>query len=133
MFKEANDRHGMGELTSFVMQFLDFFKQAIMESSQSLAEKKAHYERYKMLLDRAIASRESFAPLKNDVLLDYMLQTELFGHPCFSIEIITQLLGCSPKTARKTMEELSPLVYYKVEKKKYWWHINLDYLDQLSQ
>lgn len=133
MFKEANDRHGMGELTSFVMQFLKFFKQAIDESYQSLAEKKSHYERYKALLDQAIASRETNAPMKNNALLDQMLQAELFGHPCFSIEMITQLLGCSPKTARKTMEELSPLVYYKTEKRKYWWHINLDYLEQLSQ
>lgn len=133
MFKEANDRHSMGEITGFVMQFLTFFKQAIEDSYQSLSEKKAHYERYQKLLKKATAARPASASLKKDTLLDYMLQTELFGHPIFSIELITKLLDCSPKTARKTMDEYEPLVYHRVKGRKFWWHINLDYLEQFSQ
>jgi Fic family protein len=133
MFKEANDRHSMGEITGFVMQFLTLFKQAIDDSYQSLSEKKSHYERYKKLLEKAKALHPVATLLKTDILLDCMLQTELFGHPSFSIELITKLLECSPKTARKTMDECEPLVYHKVEKRKFWWHINLDYLEQFSQ
>lgn len=133
IFKEANDRHSMGEITGFVMQFLTFFKQAIEDSYQSLSEKKSHYERYQKLLNKAIALHPDATPSKRATFLDYMLQTELFGHPIFSIEVITKLLDCSPKTARKTMDACEPLVYYKVEKRKFWWHINLDYLERLSQ
>ena len=133
MFKEANDKRGMGELTSFVNDFLLFFKQAIEDSYDSLNEKKLRYERYLELLDKAINKQYPDAAQRYRMLLVSMLKTELFGHPRFSIDLIAQILECNPRTARNMLEKCGSLVYHKSEGKKYWWHINLDEVEREAE
>lgn len=133
MFKEANDKRSMGELTAFVTDFLLFFKQAIDDSYQSLNEKKKRYERYRMLFARAITQQYADIPDRYRALFDVMLITELFGHPRFSIKVIADALECNQRTARNMLEKCGSLVYHTNEGRKYWWHINLDEVERMAQ
>jgi len=130
IFKDANNKHSMGELTSFVMQFLTFFLQALNDSYSILSEKRDHLHRYKALLAAAIKEHPANISTKGAVLLEIMLQEKLFGFPQYDINYLSSLLDVSAKTARKTMEEYEPLVYHVTEKRKHLWHINLELLER---
>lgn len=132
IFKDANNKHSMGELTSFVMQFLSFFLQALDNSYSILLEKRDHLHRYKALLAVAIKEHPTSISTKGKVLLEIMLQEELFGFPRYDINYLSSLLDVSEKTARKTMEEYEPLVYHVTEKRKHFWYINLQLLEKID-
>lgn len=129
MFKAANDKHNRGEITSFVMDFLRFFAQAIEDSHRSLEEKKGCYKRYRCLLEQAVAHRCPDMNPNYQSLLVVMLQEELFGYPRFSVKKMAAILECSERTVRTLLEKCGPILRHENEGRKYWWHIDLDALE----
>ncbi|MDD3411932.1 MAG: Fic family protein, partial [Eubacteriales bacterium] len=127
LFKEANDKRSRGDLTRFVTEFLRFFEQALDEATASLAEKNERYRRYYTLLTSALAAMPKVDRWYR-VMLQIMLQEELFGHPRFDMQRLARLADHNERTVRSKLEKSGGLVRHEIDGKKYWWRINLEAL-----
>lgn len=133
IFKDANSKHSMGELTGFVWQFLQFFKEAIEYSVRSLSEKKIRYEHYDAMLQNAIKQMNLKLPEPQQHFLNVMLQAELFGVPYFTTGIMANALKCSDQTIRSFMKKCENLVRRTNDGHAFLWRMNLEELERLAQ
>lgn len=130
LFKDANDRRNMGDLTSFVTGFLRFFEKALDDTHNSLAEKSVLYARYESLLEQIIASRDNLDS-KYKATLKLMLSEELFGSPQFTLDTLSYIAECSKNTMHKVLHSFGSLLYH-TSAKPYHWHINLRELEAVA-
>lgn len=129
LFKEANDKRNMGDITRFVIGFLSFFQQALEDAYTSLLEKMQAYHRNCQLLGQYIKDKIPTLDTRYTAMLEVMLQEELFGYAKFDIHALADMIECSEATVRKVMDQCGALVRYEVEKRKYYWYIDLDELE----
>ena len=132
LFRDANEKRNMGDLTRFVIGFLQFFEQALIDAHTSLEEKNNYYQRCESLLDEALKNRHLDLDPRYLVLLRFMLQEELFGHPHSDIEYLAYISDCTTRTIRKVLEQCGDLVFHNTEKRKFYWHINLKTLEDYA-
>ena len=133
IFKDANSKQAMGEVTGFVWQFLQFFKEAIEYSIRSLVEKKIRYEHYDAMLQNAVKQMNLKLPEHQQHFLNVMLQAELFGVPYFTTGIMANVLNCSDQTIRSFMKKCGVLVYHTNDRRAFVWRMNLKELERLAR
>lgn len=129
LFRDANEKRSMGDLTRFVIGFLRFFEQALMDAHTSLDEKNHHYQQCAAVLSNELQKRLPDLDLRYHKLLTVMLQEDLFGHPRSDIHKLAGLCDCNERTLRNVLKQCGDLVCHETEKKKFYWHINLSVLD----
>ena len=90
-FKLCNDPRNCGDLTPFVLWFLDIVLEAINKLEAALAERKQDLERYGALL----AADPRFATKKLYKISYYLVQASLFSESGISTQELTCLSGLS--------------------------------------
>ena len=130
LFRNANDKRNRGELTSFVIGFLQFFRAAIEDAYGTLSEKNSLYQDLQKKLDRWLSEHLNRLSSAQRFGFSCMLQTDLFGDSPLDIAAITGFMDCSEKTARKILSEAGDLVDGSKDGKKQLWHINIHLLSQ---
>ena len=128
LFRNANDKRNRGELTEFVTGYLEFFREAIEDTYNTLDEKYKLYQLYKQSLDVWISNHMNKTSSGQQSGFTYMLQTVLFGDMQFDISMVAHIMECSERTARKILADAGPLVIMTKSGKKNVWHINLEEL-----
>lgn len=128
LFRNANDKRNRGELTGFVMGYLAFFKEAIDSTYITLEEKNNLYQEYVQMLNAWIDRHMNRLSSVQRFCFVYMLQADLFGDLSMDISKISYMMECSEKTARKILNDASPLVNKSKDGRKLVWHINLEAL-----
>lgn len=132
IFKNANDSRSMGDLTSFVIEFLRFIEMAIDDTLLSLRDKNNIYIHYQALLDLFIQQNEKLlGKYKNT--LSVMLQAELFGNRRFDVYDLVELASLSLNTIRKIIGLCGKLIASEKDSTRNLYHIDKEYLDQLSE
>lgn len=129
LFRDANEKRSMGDLTSFVIGFLRFFEQALMDAHASLDEKNRHYQQCEAILSGELERRLPRLDPRCRTLLTMMLQEELFGHPHSDIHKLAFISGCNARTVRNVLTQCGDLVYHETENRRFYWHIDLKVLD----
>ena len=129
-FRDTNDSRSMGELTTFVMEFLRFIEQAIDETLLSLQEKEKANTYYQALLRRFIDRNEK-AVQKYGTLLSWMLETELFGNERFDVQELALISDLSANTIRSIIAKCGTLLVCEKDGNKNVYHIDKAYLDVL--
>ena len=128
LFRNANDKRNRGELTGFVMGYLQFFKEAVIDTYHLLDEKNLSYLQYEKKLEHWLDKNMSRISTTHRVCFKYMLQTDMFGDSSMDIAKVAFFMECSEKTARKILAEAGPLISCTKDGKKLIWHINLNTL-----
>lgn len=129
LFRETNEKRNLGDLTSFVIGFLRFFEQALIDAHTSLDEKNRHYQQCEAILRDELKKRLPNLDTRYHALLICMLQEELFGHPHSDIDKLAFISDCNKRTVRNVLTQCGDLVYHEIENRKFYWHINLKALD----
>lgn len=128
LFRNANDKRNRGELTGFVMGYLQFFKEAVIDTYHLLDEKNLAYQQYEKKLEHWLDKHMNRISTTHRVCFKYMLQTDMFGDSSMDIAKVAFFMECSEKTARKILAEAGPLISATRDGKKLIWHINLNTL-----
>ena len=128
MFRHANDKRNMGELTEFVIGYLLFFREAVEDTYQILNEKYLLYQKYEKTLKAWLNKRIPGLTTGQVSCFVYLLQLELFGESDADIQKVASLMECGRVTARKILSEANDIVYFSKEGRKQIWHVRLDAL-----
>ncbi len=125
-FKNANDYRNMGDLTSFVMEFLHLLDASAEDVSKTLTRSERRYTLYEIKLRR---NRHYPSDGSGQKILQYLLEAELFGTPGVPTDRLAAEMKSSVQTLRNRLQRLDALVFCKRVGRKYHWHINLDALE----
>lgn len=98
LFKETNEKRNMGDLTGFILAFLDFVSKSIDEIYDFLTETKVMWERTKHIL-----SNHPRVPKKNEALW-ILCQNALFSESGMSINDLVHITGKSRSTVDNELE-----------------------------
>jgi len=112
-FEEANDKKNKGELTLFILMFLDMIEKSCDNAIDYILKNKATYSIYLKSL------KDSFPNLtvKQDELCKLLLQGSIYSDMGITQEDIKKYLGInSPQTIKKRLNELSKLNLVKESK-----------------
>ena len=116
----------MGDLTSFVMEFLHLLDASAEDVCETLIDKKMRYDQF---VQRIRQSEQSPSDELGKKILRFLLETELFGTPGVPTDRIATETKSSIKTVRNRLQRLDALVFCKKVGRKYYWHINLEALE----
>ena len=100
MFTETNNPRNKGDLTAFIIKFLEFVMEAEKELITDLETKFSDYNYYQHKL-----TQHGFNGLEKNVT-DILLQYALFGEEGVSITVIARLLNKSYNTIAKAIESI---------------------------
>lgn len=90
-FKTCNNPRNKGDLTPFVLSFLDIVQKAMDQLESALLRRKADYDKYmKMIPQHPFAVKE-----KDQELLGYLAQASLFSGHGISTKALQKTLGIS--------------------------------------
>ena len=126
LFRHANDKRNMGELTEFVIGYLLFFREAVEDTYQILNEKYLLYQKYEKTLKAWLNKRIPGLTTGQVSCFVYLLQLELFGESDADIQKVASLMECGRVTARKILSEANDIVYFSKDGRKQIWHVRLD-------
>ena len=125
MFKDTNDHKNKGDLTPFVIGFLEFVVEAVENLWLTIKEKA---EQFKFYVDRIpnIVSDRTLASI-----IHILVQNSLFDDEGISIEGISRISGLSPSTIRNWIKKMPPdIVTIRTSGKMNLYSANLDAIAQ---
>lgn len=121
-FETVNDKKNRGDITPFVITFLELIYQSIAEMETVLADKFRQLKFY----DRAIDRLELNGNLKDMIFI--MVQNTLFGEDGMTVEELAEEMQLSVPSIRNYIRELdSDLLVISNEGRRKLYDINLDY------
>lgn len=100
-FRTANDTQNKGDLTTFVLVFLNIVQTAMENLNSSLVSRKEQLEFYSVRSDKL-----RFNNRNQSSILFVLIQNALFGYSGISIDIISSATGLSTPTVRKNLAAL---------------------------
>ena len=126
-FKETNDEKNRGDLTIFVIKFLNILIKSLQELNKSLIQKN------EKLVYFSSEAEKIFKYDSNEFdIIFILIQNSLFGDNGLSVEDLSIISHLGSSTVRKTLKKLetidSLLEIYKDGRKKIYC-LNLDYLE----
>lgn len=127
-FDVCNDFKNKGEITYFILMFLDLLEEAtsdLYDKLNDLSEKLVFYQ-------KNIASMNM--KKKKEILLFVLCQNSLFGDTYIIFDNLVEILEISATSTRGLIKELDKEGYIKKEKygKKIGYTANLDKIDELN-
>jgi Fic family protein len=128
-FKVTNDVRNRGDLTYFVLNFLEILEYGIKEFSESLKNK---CEGYKHYVD--VINNNSHIDDKEKIILRYLTTMQLLDLEYTTRSYMENNLYISNKTLITKLKKLEQLGYVECDKKgrSYHYNVNLDVLDGLA-
>ena len=121
-FKITNDKRNKGDITPFVIIFLDFILQSMQHLNHTLESKRERLIYFYSKMEEKITNE------KKKEMLFILLQNSLFGEEGLTVEQCAELVNISISTARNYITSL-PKELFLVSKNGYkkLYDINLDY------
>ncbi len=128
MFKITNDIRNKGDLTYFVLKFLEMFKDGLKTKLEEIKVKVEQYEYYTKLLEEKISDKYIYP------IADLILQATLFDFEGMSATTIQSISNKSKGTINKYIKKIESLQLLDIEKngKTYLYTIHLLNLDNIQ-
>ena len=128
-FKVTNDVRNRGDLTYFVLNFLEILEYGIKEFSESLKNKCEGYKHYVDTINN-----NSHIDKKEKRILRYLITMQLLDLEYTTRSYMENNLYISNKTLITKLKKLEQLGYVECDKKgrSYHYNVNLDVLDGLA-
>ena len=124
MFKEAEDKRNCGELTGFVIDFLELIREACDEVLDDIYERKEKYQYQLNSLNKLFDNELSHIPEKYRSIIVFVLENTVFIGSGVSVDSIMKKFKYSKNTLNKVLLSASPYVYVLKKGKKNYWLIN---------
>ena len=129
-FKETDDKRNRGDITTFVMAFLDILIDALEKTKKYATNKNQDLKYYTEIVDKQeYSSKTSLKVIK------LLLQVELFSKSGLLISDISRISNNTPKTVAKAINELKEKSMIKTimygKRKQYT--ADLDSIGQLDE
>lgn len=106
-FKVCNDSRNMGDMTPFVITFLEILRDAMDQLRNALQDRYDKFNHY----DRVIMENSVLGGEKNRPLSNLLLQAALFSEEGISTSELTDVLEISRTTLRERLNELEAQGY----------------------
>lgn len=125
-FKICNDVRNMGDVTPFVIIFLEILRKAMEQLKNALQERAEQFEHY----DRLIKTNGTLHTEKNYSLSNLLLQAALFAESGINTKELLQVLDISRTTLKDRLDELEAHKYIISHKegRVIYYKLNLDAL-----
>lgn len=129
-FQITNDIRNKGDLTYFVISFLEIILSGLIALKESIEEKISHYFYYRKI----IFGLKSINP-KHNALLDVLLQCTLFDTDNLTVEQLVQITDHSKATIKKWLSnaEIQPFLVIDRSKRQYRYALNLEAIDHFIE
>lgn len=131
-FKTCNDPRNKGDLTPFILMFLDVLKKSMVQLISGLEKRKKQLEYCRILLDKFAQSK---GIVDKDVvrMLYVLIQAELFSESGISTQELLGFLEVSRSTLEKFMKEVNDYGLIKKTKRgnRNFFAIQLEELEKL--
>lgn len=123
-FKICNDIYNLGDMTPFVITFLEILREAMEQLKNALQERENQLRHYDMKIrEHALLRTE-----KNYTLTYLLLQASLFSEGGINTQELLGLLGMSRTTLRERLEDLGQYVVSHKEGRIIYYKLNLNAL-----
>lgn len=127
LFKDANDRHNYGDLTRFVIGFLDFVLEACVQVSEFLRDRQDSIDHYFRQLKRLSLSGEASAAL------EILIQISVCEGGSLNLTDLERSSGVSKYQLRQHMKEIEPLCLTETKGRARLYRADLDAIDRLAE
>lgn len=126
LFRDTEDRRNCGNVTWFVIVFLDFILQSEVNIERYLRDRYDRYNHYVSMIENlGLPERQSQA-------LDLLVQAALCDSEGLNHKDLEQALPCSPYIARKILDKIAQYTIRAKHGRAYRYRADLDKLDQLG-
>lgn len=133
-FRECNDKRGKGDITPFIITFLEFLDKSSKRMEQNLLDGIKKMERFKILFDKKFSESDKQRDKKR--LMFLFLQNSLFAIEPFSIIELQRNMKCSRTTLEKLLNNLItegfPIIKSN-KSKPYHYELDLENLEDLLE
>lgn len=123
MFKDAEDRRNYGDLTLFVIGFLDFVLDSCSQTLAFLQEKSASLAHYSRVVNNMDVSDDC------KQVLQTLVQISLCDDDSVLASELSKEVGISNYRVRKTMDEFAPYCVVEHKGRSSYFQIDLEKLD----
>jgi Fic family protein len=134
-FRECNDKKNKGDITPFVITFLEFLDKSSDRMKHNLQERYEKMRIFKRLIDSKLADDDKQRGKKSDLMFLF-LQNSFFSIESFSIAELQNNMECSRTTLEKLLSDLVnegyPIIISK-ESKPYKYHLDLEKLEEIFE
>lgn len=120
-FKYSNDSKNKGDLTPFVLLFLEILKKALLNLCKTLKEKISTLDNLYQVLKNKVTNKDLET-------LFILLQNTLFGEDGLSVYELAKILQVSVPTIRNTLKQNTQLLKTEKEFKTLLYKLDLDVL-----
>lgn len=128
LFDLTNDKINRGDLTPFILSFLELIKISLLHMGGKLEEKGVRLDYYGEVLKKAYRGKDKYFDL-----VFYMLQNTLFGFEGFKMSELKALTNYSYPLIKKILIGNAHFVIIKQAGKRDLFGINLQALDNIAQ
>lgn len=130
-FTLCNDIRNRGDLTPFILSFLEIYKSGLEQLVTKVSKKVLQYEYYVSMLNEQVSY-----PYEIIEMLGYFIQSTLFTSEGLSIHEIMRITKSSEPTARKRINQVlqsdfKEAIVYMKNKKPIRYQVELSILDTL--
>lgn len=128
-FKIANDIRNKGDLTYFVISFLEILQSGLESLKLSIEEKNTQYFYYQKLINKLpLSDKHTYA------LLNVLLQSTLFSVKELTLDDLVEISPLSKSTVKKKIVDPSIQPFLLVDKsnKAFTYSLNLDALSEME-
>ena len=127
LFSLTNNKINRGDLTPFILNFLEFIKSSLGYMSDKLEEKGKKLDYYESVLQRVYRGKPKYFNV-----IFYMLQNTLFGFEGFKMADLKDLLHFSYPVIKNVLKENESIVVTKQIGKRDVFVMNLQALDAFA-
>lgn len=110
-FKACNDRRNRGDITPFVMTFLEIIAEAMRQLREALQKRTVDFRHYEKLLEES----SLFSDNRLFPIADLLLQGTLFSNDGISTQELLQYAPVSYMTLKKRLDEIEQHGYLLVQ------------------
>jgi len=123
-FKICNDSKNLGDMTPFVITFLEIVKEAMGQLRKALAERNKSLEHYR----ERISSNSDLCSQKHRQLADLLLQAALFAENGISTQDLMKNIEISRTSLKKWLNEIDEYVMSQKVGREIYYKLNLEKL-----
>ncbi len=134
-FRECNDKRNKGDITPFIITFLNFLEKASWRMIENLREGVAKMMKLEVLVRKKLSDGDKQREKKKDLLFLF-IRNSLFAIESFSITELQSNMECSRTTLEKLLcsliEEGYPIIINK-ESKPYSYYLDIEKLEDMLE
>ena len=125
IFKDTEDARNLGDLTGFVIAFLNMIESACYDVTSDIHEKNETYHVMKTKLDEFLHAADSDIAEKYHNIFHYILEKTIFIGNGASFDDIVNHTHVTKATLYKLFVKSDALVYKRKEGREYRWFVKL--------